>query len=305
MNFRTLNGLRDTQVLAKELSLYGGSIDGAWGQGTASAVLTLLRSYAEQVNLPQPATGSIPVKGGVDAKDGIVAMQTEMAKLGLYKAKVDGLWGGGTFGGILTAYGIYVSKHRTPSYGPAWSNHKALAPGFVQRVITWCTQRGLPAAAASWLMACMHFESGGTFDPKKQNNGGSKYFGLIQFGSLAAKDLSQFYNENITIERLIAMTQMEQLEYVFKYFEMWMKRGKKFTQLEDFYLSILYPVAVGKKADEVVWTRDSPVKDIALSYKQNNGFDKGNTGVITVGMICATIYNTYYSGMDTVNRTIH
>lgn len=303
MNFRTLNGLRDTQVIVKELGLYGGGIDGAWGQGTASAVLSLLRSYAELVKLSLP--NPLPTKSVNDGKDVVTAMQSEMLKLGLYKATVDGIWGSGTWGGLLTAYGVYVSKHRTPSYGPAWSAHKKINAAFVQRVITWCTQRGLPAAAASWLLACMHFESGGTFDPKKQNNGGSKYFGLIQFGSLAAKDLSQFYNENITVDKLVAMTQMEQLEYVFKYFEMWMKRGKKFTQLEDFYLCILYPVAVGKKADEVIWTRDSPVKEIALSYKQNNGFDKGNTGVITVGMICATIYNTYYSGMDTVNRTIH
>lgn len=95
---------------------------------------------------------------------------------------------------------------------------------------------------------------------------------------------------------------------MFKYFEMWGKRGKKYTQLEDFYLAIFYPAAVGKKADTTLFReRTEENKQLigdfeAKAFIQNKGFDRNKDGVITVGEICTTIYNTYYTGMDPVNR---
>jgi hypothetical protein len=89
---------------------------------------------------------------------------------------------------------------------------------------------------------------------------------------------------------------------------MWGKRGKKFTQLEDFYLTIFYPAAVGKKADQPLFHERTPenqqlVGDFeAKAFIQNKGFDRNKDGIITVGEICTTIYNTYYTGMDPVNR---
>ena len=149
------------------------------------------------------------------------------------------------------------------------------------------------------MMGCMAFESGYTFSPSKQNNGGSYYFGLIQFGKAAAADLGT------TVPALIAMTQMQQLEYVFKYFEMWMKRGKKYTQLEDFYLTIFYPAAVGMKADQPLFVKflDSAETKLNKNYVQNSGFDKNKDNVITIGEISDTLYEVYFNGMNPKNRS--
>jgi len=296
MNFRTKNGFRDMQVLLKELGLYGGTIDGAWGSGTASAAVTLLRSYADHIGRPLPDVNALPAKGGDDGKAAVTALQQVMGNLGLYTAKVDGVWGNGTMGGLQNAFGIYVAKNRTPSFGLCWS--KLVPAEFAQKVVVGCTQRSWPSSAANWLMGCMAFESGRTFDPAKQNNGGSNYFGLIQFGDMAAADLGT------TLAKLKAMTQLEQLEYVFKYFDMWQKRGKRYTQLEDFYLTIFYPAAVGRKADETLFRQDSTDRMEAKAFLQNNGFDKNKDGVITIGEICTTVYDVYYQGMDTANRVV-
>lgn len=294
MNFRTKNGFRDAQVILKELGLYSGSIDGAWGSGTASSTVSLLRVYADHIGRGPLDAASLPVKGGENGEIAITALQDIMANLGLYTTKVDGIWGNGTYGGLQTAKAVYVSKNRTPEYGLCWS--KKVSEEFTQKLIEGCVKRGWHSMAPQWLMGCMYFESGGTFRPDKQNNGGSNYFGLIQFGTAAASDLGT------TLPKLIAMTQMEQLEYVFKYFDIWAKRGKKYTQLEDFYLTIFYPAAVGKKADEKLFAKNSTNALEAKSFLQNNGFDKDKDGIITIGEICSTIYDIYYKGMDPANR---
>ena len=294
MNFRTKNGFRDLQVVLKELGLYSGTIDGQWGPGTASASVSLLRSYADHIGRGPLDAASLPSKGGEDGLLAVKALQSTMAHLGLYTGAIDGIWGNGTASGIYTAFGVYVSKNRTPSYGLCWS--KLVPEEFTRKVTVGCTQRGWLPEAANWLMGCMYFESGGTYRPDKQNNGGSNYFGLIQFGDMAAEDLGT------TLAKLKAMTQLEQLDWVFKYFDMWAKRGKKYTQLEDFYLTIFYPKAVGKKADEVLFRKGSSDSYEAKAFVQNNGFDVNKDNVITIGEICTTVYNAYYKGMDPSNR---
>ncbi len=92
------------------------------------------------------------------------------------------------------------------------------------------------------LMAIMDLESAGTFDPGIQNNLG--YTGLIQFGSAAAKDLGT------TTDALRKMTRVQQLDYVDRYFKLWMKR-LGVTKLKDFvdmYLIVFYPLGV-KESD--------------------------------------------------------
>lgn len=294
MNFRSKNGLRDFQVGLKELGLYDGGIDGAWGPKSALAASTLTRSYGESIGRGPLSASTFPSSANEDANNVITQLQYYMAGFGIYTTGIDGKWGPGTASGVTQLIEKFRAINNLPKYDVAWS--KKVSKAFAARVKEWCASKGLHPLAASWLIACMHFESGGTFSPSKQNNGGSNFFGLIQFGEDAAKDLKT------TLPKLIAMTQMEQLEYVFKYFEMWSKRGKKYTQLEDFYLTIFYPAAVGRKADEVLFRKDSTDRFEARAYVQNNGFDKTKSGVITVGQICSTIYDTYYKGMDPVNR---
>lgn len=303
MDFRTKNGFRDLQVVLKELGLYGGVIDGAWGPGTASATVALLRPYAEHIGRGPLDVASLPSNGGADGKIAVTRLQEAMASVGLYLGKVDGIWGKGTADGISKAAGLYVSKNRVPSYDLCWS--KLVPVEFARKVTVGCAQRGYLQAAAHWLMGCMAFESGRTFSPSKQNNGGSNFFGLIQFGEIAAKDLAEFYKTDLTLDKLKKMSQLEQLDWVFKYFDMWAKRGKKYTQLEDFYLTIFYPAAVGRKADETLFRKDSTDRMEAKSFLQNNGFDKNKDGVITIGEICTTIYDIYYQGMDPANRVVN
>jgi len=308
MDFRTKNGFKDIQVVLKELKLYGGDIDGIWGRGSASGVVGLMRAYATFIGRGFFTAASMPERATADGRNIVEQLQLYMKDMGVYLTSVDGLWGKGSLSGIQLMAAHYRAANQLAAFDMAWSRN--VSKEFRTKIMDWCKRQGFEPIVASWLMACMHFESGGTFSPSKQNNGGSNFFGLIQFGTAAAADLAQFYKTDITLEKLKKMSQLEQLDWVFKYFEMWGRRGKKYTQLEDFYLTIFYPAAVGKKADQVMF-RNRTEQNKALvgdfeakAYVQNRGFDADKDGVITVGEICTTIYNTYYKGMDPANRLL-
>lgn len=127
------------------------------------------------------------------------------------------------------------------------------------------------------LLACMNLESARTFDPWIQNSLG--YTGLIQFGKAAATDLKT------TTAYLRNLTRVEQCDWVLKYFKMWQTRtGVSSFRLVDMYLAILWPAAVGKPGNYVVFPAGSN------EYKQNHGFDPGRrVGYITVDMIANSI----------------
>jgi hypothetical protein len=304
MNYSTVNGVKDIQVLLKEAAVYTGKIDGVWGTGTRDAVLKLFHGC----RLPTAGgqTTLVSISAGSDfagAKDGIMGIQSNLKLFQLYTGAVDGLMGPGTFKGFYAAFVAYRKANKLPVYDLGWSKR---VPGiFTQRVKQWCDAKGYWANAAHGLMGCMSFESGNTFSPSKQNNGGAKYFGLIQFGDAACQDLAKFLKDpSITLEAVKAMSQMDQLELVFKYFAMWESRGKVYKRMEDFYLTIFYPAAVGKGPDEVLFTKNSDVPIIAKSYLQNNGFDLDKDGAITVGEICTRVSQAYYDGLDPANRNI-
>lgn len=294
MNFRTKNGFRDLQVALKEVGLYAGAIDGAWGKNTSLGATSLLQTYAEGNGRGVLDAASLPMNGGPDGDIAVKALQGQLIMLGLYPGGVDGVWGNGTYKGIDQAKVFYRKKKGTPNYDSAWS--KKVPAEFIRRVKAWCASKGFDARAADWLMACMHFESAGTFSPSIQNKAGAQAFGLIQFMKGAASDLG------FTLDQIKAMDQLTQLEQVFRYFEFWMRAGKRFTQLEDFYLTIFYPAAVGRKADEILF--DSKVPKYLKSYTQNKGFDLDKDGCISIGEISSTIYQSYYTGMVPENRIV-
>lgn len=89
------------------------------------------------------------------------------------------------------------------------------------------------------LMAIMDFESAGTFSPSIQNKGGNNYFGLIQFGTSAAKDLGTSLN------KLKQLSALEQLDYVEAWFMLWRKRRGAITNFADLYLTVLLPKGIG------------------------------------------------------------
>ncbi len=93
-----------------------------------------------------------------------------------------------------------------------------------------------------WLYFIMDFESAGTMKPDKWNQAG--YVGLIQFGSQAAQDL------NTTTFELSQMSVLKQLDYVFAYFEMWIRRkGNHINSIADLYLLVLWPDGYDKPND--------------------------------------------------------
>ena len=278
------NSIKDCQVLITEAQLYSGSIDGGWGPGTASGLNKLLK------------TNSISSGAGdVGALQGCKDLQSALVATKLYTGAIDGVLGAGSLGSLQVVFENYRAANHTPIYDTAWS--ASVPAAFIQKVKNWVKLRALNPSAVSWLMSCMAFESGGTFSPTIQNGAGAKYFGLIQFGASAAQDL------NIPLDKIIAMSQLDQLDVVFAYFDMWAKRGKTFTQLEDFYLTIFYPGAVGMKPDATLFTESSPTPIIAKSYIQNKGFDVNKDGAITIAEIAATVRNKYYMGMLPAHRT--
>ena len=119
----------------------------------------------------------------------------------------------------------------------------------------------------NFLMAVMSFESGHSFSPSKRNAAGSGAVGLIQFMPATARALGT------TTAELAAMTAEDQLDYVAKYFAP--HRGRLRT-IEDTYMAVLWPKAIGKGLDFVLWERGT------VQYRQNSGLDIDRDGRITV-----------------------
>lgn len=138
-----------------------------------------------------------------------------------------------------------------------------VSPDFRNKVISICHDLGIPP---DWLMACMHFESGGTFSPKTRNKV-SGATGPIQIMPKTAKELGT------TCDLLAAMSDIDYLAYVWKYFAPW--AGKLHT-LEDTYMRILWPRAIGHDDDYVLF--DKAI--MPTTYGQNKGLDDDRDGVV-------------------------
>lgn len=128
------------------------------------------------------------------------------------------------------------------------------------------------------MLACMNLETGRTFDPAITNSLG--YTGLIQFGETSGARLC-----GTTCADLRKMDRITQCDYVLQYFVKNRLAAKAPNpRLVDIYLTILWPAAVGKPDDYVVFPAGSN------TYKANPGFDPGGkVGYITVGMIATAI----------------
>src|SRR5512139_3165801 len=117
----------------------------------------------------------------------------------------------------------------------------------------------------NFLMAVMAFESGGTFSSSVRNTF-TGATGLIQFMPATAAALGT------SLAELAAMTPEAQLDYVERYFRPY--RGK-LTSLEDTYMAVLWPVAVGKPNHHVLFRQGTK------AYTQNSGLDVNRDGLIT------------------------
>lgn len=138
----------------------------------------------------------------------------------------------------------------------------------------------------SWLMACMAFESGLTFSPSIRNGAGSGAVGLIQFMPQTAAALGT------TTEELASLTAEQQLEYVGLYFDSW---SNKLHTLEDVYMAILWPGAVGKPNEYVLFNKADTLHP--KRYVQNAGLDLDKDGIITKAEATNRVVHLLEEGM--------
>jgi hypothetical protein len=134
----------------------------------------------------------------------------------------------------------------------------------------------------------MAFETGRTFSPSVRNPQSSAT-GLIQFMAATARDLGT------TTDDLARMTAEEQLGYVQAYFAPY--RGHLPT-LADVYMAILWPAAVGKPDDFVLWANGAP------AYHANKGLDVDRDGQVTKGEAAAKVAALLAEGLRPENATI-
>jgi hypothetical protein len=114
-------------------------------------------------------------------------------------------------------------------------------------------------------MAAMAFETGETFSPSIRNSV-SGATGLIQFMPSTAQSLGT------TTTALAAMTDVQQLEYVERYFR---GRAGQLGTVEDVYMAILWPRAVGQPNSYTLFS------DPSVQYRQNRGLDANGDGSVT------------------------
>ena len=118
-----------------------------------------------------------------------------------------------------------------------------------------------------WLMICIAIETAKTFSATIKNPF-SDAIGLIQFMPSTALGL-----DTSTYE-LSQMSEVEQLNYVYKYLSMY--KGKMHS-LEDVYLSIFYPAAVGEPDNYKMGLTPEMQKKIAI---QNPAYDINKDNVV-------------------------
>ncbi|SDA14861.1 transglycosylase SLT domain-containing protein [Sphingomonas sp. NFR15] len=133
------------------------------------------------------------------------------------------------------------------------------------------------------LMACMAWESGETFSSSVANMAGSGAVGLIQFMPATAAAMGT------TTAKLAALTPVQQLDWVERYFRPY---GRLKT-LADVYMAILWPAAIGKPMDAVLWSK--AVKP--TTYRQNAGLDANRDGIITKIECAGKVYAKLEKGL--------
>lgn len=156
-----------------------------------------------------------------------------------------------------------------------------VSPEFSDKIYEMADSLG---TKAEYLMAVFHVETCGTFSPSIRNkNTGAT--GLIQFLNSTAK----YYGTN-TLE-LAKMTDIEQLEYVFKYFKKIKQYRGELSTLEDVYMAVHYPAAVGKSKYLVLYKEGS---DAYLFNKSNDLNKDGKVTKLEISYIVRKIYKKYY-----------
>lgn len=124
-----------------------------------------------------------------------------------------------------------------------------------------------------WFMACFAFETMETFSttvrPLRNGRPISTAVGLIQWLEATAKE------QGTTTAAIAAMTRIQQLELAWKYFRMRIKQFGDLESLEDVYMAIHWPSAIGKPLSSTMYAEGSS------AYAVNSGLDVNKDHIIT------------------------
>lgn len=219
-------------------------------------------------------------------------IQQQLKDAGFDPGVVDGIWGAKSQTALTQCIAAGKGGNIVgQQLDIAWS--AKVSPAFAARVRKMAAELKIPdevingqtVTGADKLMACMAFESGETFSPTIKNGAGAPYYGLIQFGAAAAKDCGT------TVDALIKLTAEQQLEYVYLYFK---PLTGKLRTVSDLYMKILWPAAVGKPENYVLWTKT----DRPTTYLQNKGLDINKDEVITKAEAASKVTEKLMRGLQ-------
>jgi hypothetical protein len=179
------------------------------------------------------------------------------------------------------------------------------ADAFITKLVAISTQLGIEP---NWLMSVINSETGGRFSSDTVNKQGklvagydengklvkakgeadhadsyqrAKYraTGLIQFMPRTAKGLKT------TTQALYKMSNVDQLDYVYKYF---LPAKGKLKSFEDLYLYTFYPVAIGKPDNYIIGSEKG--LDYAKELVKQNPLDFDHDGYLSVKEFKQFIY---------------
>lgn len=272
------------QSSLREVGEYNGKIDGYFGNGATAGFDKVINDVN---NTPNHKT----IVPNFLAKSVFTGIQKTLKETSNKELIVDGYWGTNSQNAFDGNIEKYRSNNNLKSYYYAWSGFSGIPEEGLVKIRDWLVNKhGKPEIHVGYLLTCMALETKRTFDPAITNSIGAT--GLIQFMPSTAKELGT------TTDALRQMSFVEQLDYVFKFFEIygWIK---KCDRLEDYYLTIFYPSYVGKPLTEVIARKGSSV------YEKNPLFDKTKRGYFTVGDVGAAIHPLFWEGMDPINRNIY
>ncbi len=119
-----------------------------------------------------------------------------------------------------------------------------------------------------WLYEVFNIETAGTFSPSIKNAAGSGATGLIQFMPSTAQWLGT------TTAQLAKMSNIQQLDWVKKYFVSMFKSTGVPKSFFDLYLVVFQPAWVGKPDNATL---------PQSAYSMNRGIDLNKDGIITKG----------------------
>jgi peptidoglycan hydrolase-like protein with peptidoglycan-binding domain len=243
------------------------AVDGIIGSQTRSAVSSFQQRAglaADGVVGPQTEAalvraGASPPPGSAASQDGGFFSSISSGLSSAYdtaSSYLSGLIPSSPWGGSTAGVGTAPALASVPGI-------EKTSQAFRDKVVRIASDIGTDP---NYLLAIMSFESGGTFSPSVKNPY-SGATGLIQFMPSTARNLGT------SVEALAAMSAEQQLDYVSKYFAPY--RGRLKT-LEDAYMAVLWPKAIGKGNSYVLFSTPS------TAYQQNSALDSNRDGKITV-----------------------